>query len=535
MPHRDPRTQASRGGRSSPPPSPRNGKQSGRSTPQRARASASPQRKASSAPPSRRASKGASKAERSDSTSRSRKLRGVERAAAQRAYEARARPYEARERRLVAAASRDTVRAVTQWTTGIAPKWTIEGVRAALKKHALGDFYDSARLVDSMGEDDNLPGLIDKRITRLLGEDFELRPVEEKGKRASGALVKRFEASWWDMFPEAELAELLKWYRMLGVGLGVLDWNLGERVWAPKLRTLHPQFLRYDQWQRKWFFRAREGELEVTPGDGKWVLLTDGQQGWMRGLVRPIAISWIAKQLTIRDWNRYNERHGLPIIKAFAPAIADDEDKENYWEDVKSLNSETTAQLVTHLDESGAQYDLELLEAKDQSWESFERMLDRCDRRFTVLILGANMNTEVGGQGTRAGAEQHADELRQLAHADGLKLSTELRWQGLWPVCAFNVASTDLAVIPWPHWATESEEDLTEAAKAVEMFGRGLRVLRLAGYDVENVDELAEKYGLKLIKRKEPEPALAPNTGGVPGDPNAPSPQPAPAAPAPLS
>lgn len=402
---------------------------------------------------------------------------------------------------------------VTQWSPGIKPTWTIAEVRRALRAHADGDFQLSALLVDAMGEDDELAGLLEKRVGGVLGSDFRLEAVDAPDRQFSKQLVRRYGPAWWTIFPEGELHEFLSWRRMLGVSIGVLDWKHESTSWVPRFRCLHPQYLRYDLHRREWRYNAQEGDLLVTPGNGTWILSCDGQRGWMRCGVRALAVTWLFKQFTLRDWNRYNERHGLPIIKAKAPAIADDDDTERFFEDAQALDREVVALLPTHLNEEGAAFDLELLEAKDQSWQSFERSIDRCDRRFTVYLLGANLSTEVNREGARSTAEVHRGVERQKATTDAKTLANELREQGLWPIVALNHAGASLDVIPWPQWDTSPPSDDKAEAESKKAFGEAIQAIDRAGFEVENVEELAEQYGLRL--KKKPEPPTG-NPGVVP-------------------
>ncbi|MBA2689020.1 MAG: DUF935 family protein [Gemmatimonadaceae bacterium] len=398
---------------------------------------------------------------------------------------------------------------ITPWTVGIRPTWTVAEVRAALQQHADGNFSQSAQLVDSMGEDDEIPGALEKYVDSILGSDFRLDPVDQPNRQLSKRLAEQLGAAWWDMFPESELDEFLRWHRMLGVAIGVLDWDRGGSKWTARLRVLHPEHLRYDPFRRQWIYSAQEGELVVDPGNGQWILLCDGARGWMRGAVRALTITWIAKQLTIRDWNRYNERHGLPIIKAYAPAIADEGDADRFWEEVKGIQSETVVQLPTHLDDDGAKFELELLEAKDGSWQTFKAQIERADRKFQIHLLGANMAAEVVDGGARATADVHRGVERAKATAGAKKLSTELRRQALFPIAAFNSSGIAIDVIPWPVWDTApAADDMAEAA-AAKTFGEALVQFDLAGYEIENIDDLAERYGVKL-KRRELQPPPPP-------------------------
>lgn len=409
--------------------------------------------------------------------------------------------------------ARDVLKTVvTQWTPGIKPTWTIAEVRAALQQHAQGDFSLSAQLVDAMGEDDIIPGVLEKRTDALLGSDFCLEPVEEPNKQLSKRLADKYgDASWYASFPEDELEDFDRWLVMLGVAIGTLDWSRGV-VWKATFRVLHPQFLRWDSFRRKWFYHSQEGIQEVMPGDGRWILISYGNRGWMKGAVRPLAIPWISKQLTIRDWNRYNERHGLPIIKAYAPAIADDADQDQFWEDIRGIQSETVAQLPTNLDENGAKFDLDLLEATDKSFESFEKLLDRADRRIMVTLLGSNLSTEITTQGSQAAVKGHRGVEQAKAAADEKKFSTGFREQGLYPIVALNHAGVSLDVIPWPHWDVDPPEDDKANADAAQSFGLALWNIARAGYEVDqaSLDEASEKYGLKLKKAKPPPPTGAP-------------------------
>jgi hypothetical protein len=191
--------------------------------------------------------------------------------------------------------------------------------------------------------------------------------------------------------------------------LAVLDWERTGTAWTPKLRVLHPQFLRWDPFRGKFIYSAQEGEFEVNPGDGRWVLLTDGQRGWMRGLVRPCAVDWIAKQLTIRDWNRYCERHGLPILSgAFAPAIAEEADQEailggRQSDPVRGGGAAAVAPGRHTVPSSTSSCS----KRRTTAGEAFEKLLDRIDRRFMILWLGSNLSTEITTQGSQAASSVH--------------------------------------------------------------------------------------------------------------------------------
>lgn len=415
---------------------------------------------------------------------------------------------------------------VTQWAPGIRPTWTVSQIRAALRAHTEGDFSQSALLADAMMQDDALPGELEKRVNAVIQSDCDLRPVSKHdadGKdvpvEASKQLTEQlFGEDWYHWFPEDELSDLLTWFRMLRVAVGTLDWTRGPNKWTPRLRVLHPQFLMRQPFDGVWYYQSREGRQVVTPGDGQWILLTDGQRGYARSSIIALAVSWIIKQLALRDWNRYNERHGLPIVKAFAPMVADEGDREEFFEDVKALNTETTMLLPTHMiaDSADAKYDLELLEAKDTAWETFPKLVDRQDRKFQVHFCGGNLGSEVSDKGSRAAADTHKGVLRDLATGDEKRFSTQLRDQGFKPIVAFNAGPNRVDDTPWPHWTTEASEDTKGKAEGQKAFGDALTAFKTAGYKVTNIDELSEQFGVELEEQEPPKPPPGTPPPGMP-------------------
>src|SRR5687767_6495598 len=226
---------------------------------------------------------------------------------------------------------------ITPWQTSIRPTWTISGIRTALLAHRSGQMAMAAQLFDSMLEDDEFPGDLQKRVNALLRSEFSMK-IDEDRK------LNRREQQTQDMFPEmapdGELFDLIASWLVLGVGVGTIDWDTSGPVWVPKVRALPAEFLRHEEFERKWYYDAREGTKEVTPGDGKWILLTTGQRGWIWGLIRGLAVLWLSKQLTYGDWQRYCQKHGLPIIKAKIPIFRDDKEKDAFVEALSTIQSE---------------------------------------------------------------------------------------------------------------------------------------------------------------------------------------------------
>jgi phage gp29-like protein len=396
---------------------------------------------------------------------------------------------------------------ITPWQTGIRPTWTIQGIRGALLAHRSGEMALASQLFDSMLEDDEFPGDLQKRVNALLRSEFSLK-IDEDRK------LNRREQQTQDLFPEmvpdGELFDLIASWLVLGVGVATVDWVTDGPLWIPKLRCLPTEFLRYQEHERKWYYDAREGTKEVTPGDGKWILLTCGQRGWIWGLIRGLAVLWLSKQLTYGDWQRYCQKHGLPIIKAKIPIFRDDKEKDAFIDDLSVIQAEGVVGLPQGSDQFNS-YDVELLEATDQSWESFQANLDRADRKIQIMLLGSNIGTEQSEAtgGARAAAESSSNDLDQdKAKSDEKYVSQTLAEQFLTPFFAVNFGST--VEVPEPHWDVCPEEDAREWVEAQKGFVEILTAIRTSGFKLKNAEELAAEYGLEI--EEDPDAPPAPGT-----------------------
>lgn len=362
----------------------------------------------------------------------------------------------------------------------------------------MGLLSGTSQLLDTMGEDDEIPGAIKERVNATVRAPFHWEYEDESA-------VKFIEEYWCKMVNKGELFDFVRNFLIEGVGVAVLDWRHEASAWLPCFRNLPTEFLWHDDSNNQWKYTAREGEFVVEPGNGTWVLLTSGQRGWLYGYIRALALLWVAKQFVFRDWNRYNERHGLPIIKAKMPVSTGAPEKAQFIQEVQELNSEGVIGLPQGVDGPDVSFDLELLEPKDQSWESFQAALERFDRKVNVMLLGGNLGREVANTGSnRAAAETHDGKTVKLALPDSEALGQCFKEQVVWPFFFFN--KPGVTDVPLPVWDVEPPEDIKERAAAQETFGKALEALGRAGWDVVNIKELAEQFGLELKPKPKPDP-----------------------------
>lgn len=394
------------------------------------------------------------------------------------------------------------------WTPGLQPAWTVAGVRGALGSHERGQFNSSAMLIQALGRDDRLAAVTQTRLAGLFSRDFSVEAAggEDSDARAK-VIAEELEADWTNMFSEADLMELWQWYLFAGVAIGELQWQRTANRWTPRLKVWDLQFAYADEDAQEYSLQTQQGEVRIPfgGGDGKWIVLGRGSRPWMNGLIRALATPWLVGQFALRDWARYSERHGMPIVKAMVPAIAESEDKDTFMDDMRVLSNETTVQLPTALDDEGkVGFDLELLEATDRSWEGFQGLIHHIQDSYAIALTGNNLTTMIEG-GSYAAAREAGSLRNEYAQTDEQELSTELHDQAVTQWATFNFADAE-GRVPWPHWDTSPPEDLKLTAETLKLLGDALGALKTGGAQVVDIAELGEKYGVDLIEKEVPDP-----------------------------
>lgn len=374
-------------------------------------------------------------------------------------------------------------------------------VRQALSDLEFGNFRAASLLIDAMGRDDRVTGVMRNRIGSVLSSPVEFDPAEEDDE-LSETMREALEEDWSKMYDEAVFAEILDWGLKIGVCAVEIIWDMptGGKRWTPKLKAWHPQFLMWRWDTRSFWIITQDEQVEIKQGDPKWFLFTPFgvQRGWIRGLVRVLGTLWIMRQWALRDWGRYNEVHGMPVRKAIVPWEADEPLKERFGQELAALGSESV--IKTPQREDGTGFDLELVEAKADTWETFEGSLDKVETCMAIAVLGQNLTTEAGtggSSGSLAQGKVHEGTRQDICDSDAEVISTQYRAQVLqwWAVYNFGEDARDKC--PWSRWDTEPEENLGELAKAFSDLAVALPNLTTAGSDL---DKLLKRFGIDVTE-----------------------------------
>jgi phage gp29-like protein len=381
--------------------------------------------------------------------------------------------------------------------------WTPALLKRAEQLAEAGNLTLAADLCEQMFADDRVKAVLDTRTDALLGLrlSFEASLDGRKGKKAIAALEAG--EDWWASFPETTIKELHAWGLMLGVGLAEIVWE--ERAEhdgrvLPRLVVKDPRNLRYDWRTRKWFLRVASAndnggtsEIEVNPGDGRWLMYTPygSRRPWRWGAYRALSRWCLLKIYAINDWGFYSNRHGIGILVATA-VKGDEKARKAVAAELRKLGRNSAVPLPEGTD-------LKLLEATAKTYETFTAQIAASDNGAAVCLLGQNLTTQAGNA-SGTSATVHGRVALGRTKADVETLSTCLHGQVLVYWAAFNFGSRKLA--PWPVWDATPTADLKERASVIQMAAQGIGGLLASGViTIAEARDFIATFGFKLGER----------------------------------
>jgi phage gp29-like protein len=386
--------------------------------------------------------------------------------------------------------------------------WDVPSIKSALDSHELGQFQQSALLAEAMTRDDRIHATLNTRVLALLGCELSFE-LPKRVNKAKAKAARRLVADFWpEMATEEATSSMLRWSTLMGFSIAEIIWETSESTWMPRLKVWHPQFTYFNLITRKYVVLTGQGPVEVTPGDGKWIVYAPQglYRGWMSGSVRAVSIPWIGRTLSFRDWLRYNEVHGMPFRKAITPAGADPAATEAFWNSVVNLGNEPVFECPTGMGMDGKLgYDIQLVEPANQnSWEAFKEFRADCDKAIAIEHLGQNLTTEATSSGLSRGDAQ--SEVRQdYLEADEKTFGACLQAQLLRPFCLYN--SGDERLAPLPKRDVEPPKDVAGETAARATAATTLTALATLSVPVD-VRRFCEDVGIPLLPPVDGEPPL---------------------------
>lgn len=380
--------------------------------------------------------------------------------------------------------------------------WEPPEVRRALQSHMEGIFEMSGQLLDSVLGDDRIQSTLGSRSAGLFGREVIFKPANDSA--AARECMDRWVEQWPHLATQASMQQLHATEILMGFSPGQVLWaNTPQVSYAPRLRPWHPRYTYYLWPARRYVAMSQDGNLLIVPGNGKWINHTrwGEYRGWVRGAIRAVAEPWLGRHFAFRDFFRYSEKHGMPLVKARVPASSSEADRDRFEDQLSRLGQETTVMVQGGVTEGqGDEYDVSYVEATDPNWQSFPSLIDRCDMAIVLALLFQNLTTEVKG-GSFAATTAHMDIRQNGIEADNEAWKLTIYEQIARPFAWLNFGDPDLA--PWTCWDVTPKENLEHNAKQFQQFGTAVEVLRRGGIQFNDQDEVRkfarETFGLREI------------------------------------
>jgi Protein of unknown function (DUF935) len=380
--------------------------------------------------------------------------------------------------------------------------WSWPEVQGALDDLRIGIFDRPSQLCESILWDARVQAAMSSRTGGLLGRPAKFEAASSprvKGSRAAREVLDAWLDVWPQVSRESSFAQLHAWSVMM-FGLAQITWDTSVTPWVPHIVPWHPRYTYYQFVFRKLIAITSDGQVPVTPGDGHWLYMAPfgDHRGWMRGTMPALARPWIQRNFAFRDFARYCERHGFPMLKAKVPAAADPRQIAALNNKLANIGQESVVTIPQGVDGANS-YDLEYLEPSAATYEAFSQAIATCDMDITLALLAQNLTTEVK-EGSFAAARMHGDVRQAVIEFDNRWLSEAIYSQIARPFALFNFGDAELA--PYTTRDIEPFEDYATQAATFSSFANALLALRNAGVELDEPSALASRMGIRLDDAK---------------------------------
>lgn len=197
-----------------------------------------------------------------------------------------------------------------------------------------------------------------------------------------------------------------------------------EIVWQPRVVEGRDQLTATFHFVPLQFFEATTGKLRFLRNylgsiygedmaAGEW-LVTVGP-----GILEPLSVGWMFKQLSLKDWVSYNESAGTPFRLGKTRAAKGSAE----WQVLVDALEEMGQDFSAVVNEGS---EISFVGAPNQATIPFPALCERMDRAIATICRGADLSTMSAGQGEGQGASLQGNEGDLLEQDDAELISETL-------------------------------------------------------------------------------------------------------------
>jgi len=314
--------------------------------------------------------------------------------------------------------------------TGVYQAWSTDTVstsldparlRAILNAAATGDAREYLTLAEEMEEKDpHYAAVLGTRKRAASGlpvavEAASEAPRDEEIAEAVRQLVKA--PAFGDM-----LDDLLD---AIGKGYSVVEplWEYRDgKLWPKSYEHRDPRWFQFDRvtGKRLQLLDATGQGTELPPN--RLIVHTPRLKSGLPirgGVARLVAVSYMCKSYSLKDWMRYSELFGMPLrIGRYGPNAKPD-DIAVLRRAVAQLAADAAAILP-----EGMKIDFEEIANAAGGAELFERLAEWLDKQVSKAVLGQTMTTDDGSSQSQANV--HNEVRKDILKADAKQLATTI-------------------------------------------------------------------------------------------------------------
>lgn len=272
----------------------------------------------------------------------------------------------------------------------------------------------------------------------------------------------------------------------LGKGVGVCEilWSTRDG-WIPRdYEWVDPRFLKPDSDTLREFRLLTDEQpvdgIPLTPG--KYVMHYPRLKSGLplrNGLARLVAVMYMLKSFTVRDWWAFAEKFGIPIVVGKYGNNATPEQIQTLISAIASIASDAGCAIPQSM-----QLEMQETASRNGGGALFKEMAEWCDAQTSKAVLGQTMTTDDGS--SRAQADVHDRVRMDIVKWDARQLENTLNEFLVRPYIQFNYGPQER--YPLVKLPISEPEDLKAFVDAlIPLIDRGLRVQE---------SEIRDKFGL---------------------------------------
>lgn len=346
-------------------------------------------------------------------------------------------------------------------TSGLTPTRLIQIIRGS----DTGYMSEVAELFEEMEEkDSHLCSVLQTRKLAVLGLDRLVMPystgTDEQGRRSQE--LADFVEHALDRIVNLDSA-LFNLMDAIGKGFSVCEINWvkqDNQILVDSLDWIHPKKITFvDSFEPRLVSDNEPFKGVPFPPWKTLYWCYRARSGWdtRAGLLRTVALLFLLKNYSLKDWASFNEVFGMPLRLGKYDPAASESDRQALYDAVRNLGSDAAA-IVSKATE------IEFIEAGARlagNTNPYQVFLDYCNREMSKVVLGQTLSSDTSpGSGTLAGSA-HAQVRQDLLEADGVALADVITKQLILPLIGFNfgwdVAKT---ICPYFKFSIKSQDDL---------------------------------------------------------------------------